>query len=603
MRHSSLDVLSRIALSLVAGCLPLLAVGVPLGAGAQAVRGRLLEADRATGLRGAMMTLVHADGTEVDRTLTNGDGRFQLAAPTPGRYRLRADRIGYATTFSQHFDVASGETVGVDISAPVEPVSLEGIKAGGKRRCGIRRTEGLRLARVWDEARKALAAAAWTQASGHYHYEMRTLRRHLDPETNKLVSESRSYDRSYAKAPYVSRPADSLIEAGFARITRNESLYWAPDAEVLLSDAFLRTHCFSLRTDRKRAPGLLGLRFEPESRRRVPEIGGTLWIDPRTSRLERLDFTYRNMDYPGPVGPNGAGGTLEFEALPNGTWIVDSWRIRMPRWGMRINPVTGKGIAFVEGIVVQGGDVVRVHGSGGAVLEAELGAGIAGVVLDSLGAGLPGAAVFAAGTGIASITDADGKFDLDGLEPGLYSVGFTHPYLEPFAYTPQPREVRVPAEAGTPPRIEFSAPSVATVVRRICRDVERPDPTVGAGPEIPIGGVLVGQVTDSLGRPLSGATVRVTSIHYGVASSEGRVNLTADRTGMLVRTNASGHYRACRVPVDTPLEVAVVKADDTAAPRDFPLDRRPSAPRTREHRIVIDPREPLARLDLRIRRR
>ena len=575
------------------GGLLILAAGIPLDASAQVVRGRLL--DGATGLGGAMMTLVHANGAEVDRTLTRGDGLFQIKAPTPGRYRLRADRIGYATTFSEYFMLAAGKVVGIDVSASVEAISLEGIEAGGERRCGVEPKEGVKLARVWDEARKALTAAAWTQERGYYQYEMRNLEQQLDPRDNKLVSEQRSYNRSYVKTPYVSRPADSLVEGGFARITGKESVYWAPDAEVLLSDAFLSSHCFSLRTDKDRAPGLIGLRFEPESGRETPDIGGTLWIDPRTSQLERLDFRYRNMNYPGEIGIDGAGGTLEFEALPNGTWIVNSWRIRMPRWGMRTNQLTGREIGVVEAIVVQGGDVLKVHGNEGTVLETVSGADISGVVLDSLRVGLPGARVFAEGTGIESVTDAEGQFTLSGLEPGLYSVGFSHPYLEPFAYTPEPLEVRV--FARTAAQVTFSAPPVKGIRHRMCRDVERPEPPVEAGRRIPIDGILVGRVTDSAGSPLPGATVRILSTHYDLTSSEGRVNLRSGRTGVSVKANASGYYRACWVPVDTPLEVAVV------APGEANPLRPGGGGRTPQYEVVIDPREPLSRLDLRIEAR
>ena len=582
-------ILLHLAVALVA------AASIPPGTGAQVVRGRLLDTDGTAGVGGAMVMLVDVAGAAVGGTLTPGDGLFRLSAPTPGRYRLKAERIGYATTLSEYFDLGVGETVRIDVSASVEAISLAGIEASGERRCGMDTREGVKLARVWDEARKALTAAAWTQDRGYYQYEMRNLRRHLDPD-GKPISEQRSYDRSYVKTPYVSRPADSLIEGGFARITGRESLYWAPDAEVLLSDAFLETHCFSLRTDEDKAPGRIGLRFEPQPGRVTPDIGGVLWIERGTSRLKRLDFSYRNLDYPGSMGIDGAGGTLEFQALPNGTWIVNSWRIRMPQWGTRTSSLTGRDVALLEAIVVQGGDVVKVHGDRGTVFEAELGGGIAGVILDSLRAGLPGARVFVEGTGIESVTDAEGRFALGGLEPGLYSVGFRHPYLEPFVYTPEPFEVRVSAKADTPSQVSISAPSVAGIRRGMCRDVERPEPPVEAGREIPIGGILVGRVTDPGGNPLPDATVRILSTHYDLASSEGRVTLRSGRTGVLVATNGSGYYRACWVPVDTPLDVAVVENGDGANAGSLGV----ADLRSGEQQVVISPREPLGRLDLRV---
>ena len=89
------------------------------------------------------------------------------------------------------------------------------------------------------------------------------------------------------------------------------------------------------------------------------------------------------------------------------------------------------------------------------------------------------------------------------------------------------------------------------------------------------------------------------STHYDLASSDGRVNLRSGRTGVLVQTNASGYYRACWVPEDTPLDVAVVEAGDTARPGNLGA----FVPRTGEHRIIIDPRDPLGRLDLRLEAR
>ena len=334
----------RLAIYSLASAILLAGAGPP-DSHAQIVRGRLLSAEGGTGIGGAMISLVDQRAAAADRTLTTNTGLFQLTAP-PGRYRLRADRIGYASTLSDHFELLAGEVVHLDIFASIEAINLVGIDATGDPRCRIRPAEGLAVARVWEEARKALAATAWTQERGYYYYEMMDIERTLDRDGRKVLSEERTFNRSFLLAPYVSRPADSLAAEGFASINPDTSVYWAPDAEVLLSDPFLDTHCFRLRTSVHHAPGLIGLAFEPASYRAVPDIGGTLWLDPETARLTRLDFTYRHLDLPEPILTSGIGGTVDFEAMPNGTWIVRSWRIRMPLERMATSPLTGKGSPF-----------------------------------------------------------------------------------------------------------------------------------------------------------------------------------------------------------------------------------------------------------------
>ena len=591
MRHGLILAISTLALSAAA----------PPPSQAQIVRGRVLNADGG-GIGGAMVTLVDHQSNDGARTLTTETGHFQLIAPTPGRYRLRADRIGYAATLSEHFDVPQRETVQVDIFAPVEAISLAGIDATGDPRCRIRPAEGLAVARVWEEARKALAAAEWTQERGYYYYEMMDIERTLDREGRKVLSEERSLNRSFLLAPYVSRPADSLVAEGFASITPDESVYWAPDAGVLLSDPFLDTHCFRLRTNVHHAPGLIGLAFEPVSWRAVPDIGGTLWLDPATARLKRLDFTYRHLDLPDPILTSGIGGTVEFEAMPNGTWIVRSWRIRMPLERMGTSRLTGKPVAILDGIEVKGGDVIRAHENDGtvAVLESLHRGRIAGTVLDSLNAGLPGARVFVRGTGVDALTGGDGGFELDWLDPGVYRVGFSHPYLEAFGHEPDPVEVEVFADAQTATEVRLevrlSAPSMSWIVNDICRDEERPEPIVVGGAKFPMEGILVGQLTDAAGDPVPGANVRVLWTRYGLTETEDRALVESRRAFSMPKTNASGHYVACWVPVDTVLEVAVVEA----GPDEDLADVDANEPRTRRYLLVIPEGEHVERLDLRL---
>ena len=551
----------------------LLIGGLAPAADGQVVRGRLLDIDGSTGIGGAMMSLVDDRNRQFGRVLTRESGLFQLSAEAVGRLRIRADRIGYATTYSDYFDLSATDTITIEVVARVEAVSLAGIEAEAESRCRVRPEEGLAVTRVWDEARKALEAAAWTQERGYYRYEMMSVKRLMDRDNRKVISEDRSYGGGYRQSPYVSRPAEELIEEGFARLTPVESVYWAPDAAVLLSDAFLDTHCFRVRVDQNRAPGLIGLAFEPVPGRNLPEISGTLWISPTTSELEWLDFNYENLNLPSALLAGPIGGKVEFEALPNGTWIVDSWRIRMPRSRRATNALTGRVESVLDGLTVQGGDVLRVHGNQGTVLEADRGGRIAGMVFDSLRTGLPGARVYIEGTGIEVFTGRDGRFELTHLESGIYSVTFSHPYLDRYAFVPEPFEVEVVDGARTPAQINFVAPTVGRVVDNLCHDVDRPDDTanIPGGGALRNHGILVGQVTDSTGAAMPGMVVRVVSRDFDInqdvsASSVVTRTLRAGHSGVAATTNTFGFYRACWVPVDTSLRVAVLRPGEDLDP-------------------------------------
>ena len=590
---------------LVGGALPL----APRAEAVQVVRGRLVETGDARPVGGAMVTLVAPGGVDAARSLSRDSGLFELVARAPGEYWLRAERIGYATTLSDPFRLVVGDTLSIRLEASVEAISLEGIQAEGDRRCRVRPDEGLAVTQVWDEARKALAAAAWTQDRGMYQYEMRGVTRQLDREGRRILSESRAYQQGYRKAPFVSRPADSLVAEGFARLTARESVYWAPDADVLLSDAFLDTHCFRLRDDPDGAPGLIGLAFEPVPRRRVPEIGGTLWVDSESAELRWLEFDYRNLGLPDVLMRSSPGGRVEFKALPNGTWIVNSWEIRMPRARTATNPLTQQLATELEGVAVQGGEVLRVHGNDGVVLEAEDGGRIAGIVFDSLQEGLPGARVFIEATGMEVETNWEGRFEMTGLQPGTYSVNFAHPYLDRLSYSAQPFLVEVVEGAGTPAQVNFSAPTIGRAVARLCRDVEAtPDRMSVSGAVARSTGILVGRVVDHAGVPLAGALVRVTSRAYGLqADREAEVRdvrMQEERTAVIATTNATGRYLACWVPVDTTLEVAVVEHDDELAPAGLDAVYSPSDLIARtQNTVTVSSVSHFAIFDLRVEQR
>ena len=603
----------------------------PSAISGQVVLGRLVEAGQGNTVGGAMAVLEDRSGRGRAQALTRtGTGLFQLDAPAPGEYRVRADRIGYATTYSEWFRLAAGDTVSLRIEAPVEAVSLRGVVAEADRRCRVRPQEAMAVGRVWEEARKALAAAAWTQSRGMYEYKLLGFVRQLDREGRKVESENRALAQGWAKAPYVSRPTDSLTAHGYARVTGEGSWFWAPDAEALLADSFLDTHCFRVVAGGDDAPGLVGLAFEPVSDRSVPDIAGTMWLDPSTARLRRLEYRYERLGVPPALLPAEPGGAVRFRELPNGTWIVDSWSIRMFRAGVVEHPLTGRPAATLEGVTIQGGEVLRVHGPGGVVFDAGPGLRIAGVVRDSVGAGLAGARVFAPGEGLEATTGPDGGFELTHVGPGEYQVSYSHPYLDELWYAPDPAEVKVDGDGEAEPAwVEFDAPATSEIMEDVCRGmdpprsvlievsalVQRSELATHADEDAPPWkivwprGILMGHVRDAEGKPLADATVRVLSHAYdmAVATKFGRDNRhpakvlekEGQRSGVVVTTNSSGFYRACWVPTNTPLRVAVLDDDETLVPGQEDEGRlMANVVAVTERVITISLQEPHVTLDL-----
>ncbi len=572
----------------------------------QLVRGSLVDAAGDSAIGGAMMTLVDRDGHAVDRTLTNtATGLFELRAPEPGEYRVRAERIGYATTFSAFFEISAGETLTVQISAPVEALSLEGITAAVGPRCEVRPEEGMAVARVWNEARKALAAAAWTQERGLYRYEMLGINRLLDERGRRVEVENRVYRRSLVPAPYVARAADSLVYDGFARLSADASEFWAPDADVLLSDAFLDTHCLRVRSGGR---ALVGLDFEPVPDRDVPDIAGTLWLDAVTAELQRVDFRYVNLPVPQWLMAASPGGAVIFRSLPNGTWIVTSWQIRMFSAGAAENRLTGRLAPTLEGVTTTHGEVLRVHGDEGVVFEGERGRRVAGTVFDSLGVGLPGARVYVEGSGTQAVTDADGRFELDHLGVATYEVHFTHPDLEQLWYAPEPVEIEVRPETASPVEVRLEAPSMSEILDDVCGSDGPPGvPLITAdGRAVWRTGILTGRVTDEDGNPVGDATLHLLAKAYEAAlvaqvRDPATFAFEEQRIRWQEQTSSSGFFRVCWLPADLQIELLMIGENenvDQGALRAAPslADLYPDRVTT----LTIDGESPHRRLDLRV---
>ncbi|MGD8322237.1 MAG: carboxypeptidase regulatory-like domain-containing protein [Gemmatimonadota bacterium] len=553
-------------------CTALLALLAPASAGAQSVLVRVMAAESASPIQGAMAWLLDAEGKPLDRALTDEQGRYLFTRLDPGRYRVRAEMIGRATAESETFTVAaSGAPLVRTLALATQVIELEGIGVEGESRCRLRPEEGLAVARVWEEVRKALDAAAYTETHVAYRYRTVTSERELGEDARTVLTERRRVATGFMARPYESVPADTLLEKGFVQIDAGGGgSYYAPDAEVLLSDAFLDTHCFALRPGDMDHLGSVGLAFEPVPGRRISDISGVLWLQASTMALQSLVFRYEHLRYP--VESDLIGGRIDFRRLPDGTWIIPEWFIRMPKIAV---PTGGMGNRDprVVGYVQTTGVVRSVRdASGKLILDAET-ATIDGVAVDSTGSEpLSGARVRLLGTPDSALTDADGRFRFTGLQGGTYQVSFSHPSLDSLGFEAEP----VPADVspGRIVSVRLQAPSLGPLISAACGEEGRPAQTA----------VLFGRVLGPVGEGVPGATLRIDWETYGHVAEV----ITQQRGGVELTTGPGGAYHACGVPTDEKLSVTIshpehpsrtdslrVPAGRVTATRDFVLGKAP----------------------------
>ena len=334
------------------GALLLLPLRPALG---QSILVQVVEAETGDPIPTAFVTLTDESGATLKGALTNPDGQALIPLPSSGDYRIRVQMFGRETTWSPPLQVRVGESLMRRFELPLEAIALPEIRVEGERQCRIHPQDGQELARVWEEASKALSIQSWTGEGSGYEFRVLSYKREMDPRGLHVLSEEQNAMVTRAQNPIRSLTPTDLLREGFVRIRRDGSWdFFGPDARVLLSDEFLNTHCFRLRESGD-LPGWIGLGFEPVREEEIPDIAGTFWVDRATSHLGFLEFEY--VDVPNPLNRRRSEGRVDFERLPNGAWIVRSWWIRTPLMGRAADDDRW----WVTGVQMTGGDVVEIQ--------------------------------------------------------------------------------------------------------------------------------------------------------------------------------------------------------------------------------------------------
>jgi hypothetical protein len=559
---------SRQAL-LRAACIGAVLVGVSSAAPAQVVRGVVVDEGSGRGLPGVVVVLLDSTGKRLAGVLADDDGRYAIRTTTPGRYGVRAERIGYRADTPTAITLAAGQTVELKLVTRPIPVVLGEVRVTGKSPCVAAAADGRDVSAVWDETRKALFATDLTQQQELFSARVSRFVRTLDARSGRVTGYQAKEANAVTRSPFVSESAAWLSANGYVKAGLSETVYYAPDAAVLLSDEFLRDHCFRLRDGDGKRAGLIGLAFEPVKGREKPEIAGTLWIDRKSAELRDLEYEYRQLpSLPGSVKSEDFGGHTEFHRMATGAWIVERWVIRMPmlvdRGPLGRDPVVIPGTApsrperiQLAGIREEGGEVLETIARG---TRREIGTELAtvrGTVYDSTRmAPVQGARVFVDGTQFAARSATDGSFLIEKVPPGTYAISVLHARFDSLD-VPAP-SVSISLRPNDEGMAQLAGPSVATILARDCRSDDRVDGNA----------TLRGHVRDgSSSGPVIDAQVTLT--WRRLQSSAGPAAVM--ERSLSTRTDSAGRYRFCGLPDGVQLTARAAAGERRSAPVDMTL--------------------------------
>jgi hypothetical protein len=515
---------------------------------AQVVRGQVVDSITTAPVGAGFVVLLGADDEEITRVLASWDGRFtfHVSPDHRGPFRLRSERIGYRVAETEPFDAPTSGTTDLTLWVAALPTPLSAIEVRGTTQCKLRPREDEQTSVVWEEARKALAAASWTASRQLYHVVSNIYDRDMDRRRRRVRSERHRPSIGFSTNPFVSRDPDELVRDGYVVQESGTVVYFAPDAHVLQSEGFLETHCFRLRVHDRDGDNLIGVAFEPAPSRDLPDVEGVLWLDRQSSELRSLEFRFTRLPYDlRDVEP--PGGTVEFMPLPSGAWIVYRWHITLPTVRTR---VIGRGPlrrteTIVESFREAGGEVLNVTDRRGElVYQAEL-AELTGVVIDST-RGVPrplvGATVRIAGTWFEGTTDHEGRFRVGAPLNGEYDVTVTHPRTDSLRFTPTPRSVTL--ARGRADTLSLAIPPLDDILRSLC-----PDEVPG-----PADRVVLGTVRDTAGRRVP--DVEVAAVWQRRSRDRG---LWHNQT--VVVTDDDGNFTLCSLQPDHAIMVYAVGHD------------------------------------------
>lgn len=456
----------------LAAAIALLALATP-SLHAQTVGGTVVDSASRQPIPGAVVQLFGAQGEDRGRGLSDIRGAFAVRA-TGAVATVRVVRIGFRPSVTPVQELPP-TGLRLDVTLTRIPAFLDPVRVVAAQ-CNDRRNRGRSPVSLIEQARAGLLASVVTREQNPAAMTRLTYERTFEDGPREPTRQSVFMDSATQQTQSFrsARKAAAYVDAGFYLEVDGEGYFDAPDAEVLLDDAFAAGYCFRVMPRDRSRPREVGLGFEPATRRagRV-DVDGALWIDTVSRELRSMEFRYIGLDRR--IERMGPGGDIIFRTLPNGLVIVERWQLRLI--GARADTVSaGRGSTrlvarYFE--VHSGGELASADWRDGTQWRAPLGTASGEARLRS---GQPAAAttLVLTGTPFRTVTDSSGRFTFRGLLPGTYKIAILDEPLRTIGLS-LPTVHRL-ASARDSTSLALTLPSRVDVVREGCRAAGPFDP-------------------------------------------------------------------------------------------------------------------------------
>jgi hypothetical protein len=216
----------------------------------------------------------------------------------------------------------------LNLRMPNRPTVLPELTTTATTPCALIERADPVVGTLWDEASKGLIARVLSTDLALPGFRLIAYRRRLSGSLVILAEDSDTTPSHRSTRPFLAMAPAQLIASGFVQGAGPQFTFFGPDEALILSDAFLATHCFVAVERRDGMARQKGLQFRPVPGRRMPDITGTLWLSAAAAELATIEFTFVNV--PAGVLTDGLGGRIDFERHPSGISFVRRWYIRVP---------------------------------------------------------------------------------------------------------------------------------------------------------------------------------------------------------------------------------------------------------------------------------